>query len=163
MDRIVWDRTKCVGCRMCEAICAFSHEGEFDPTKSRIKVVRTVEDGNLHAVAVYCLHCEEAFCRAVCPVGAIARDDRGAMIVDEKKCIGCKLCEIACPVGAITVHPEKHVAIKCDLCASLAEPQCVKFCNHRYAALSLLQAEKVGKALARAKAEKFVEMARRGE
>lgn len=161
MDRIVWDRTKCVGCRMCEAVCSLTHEGEFNPTKSRIKVVRTVEDGMLYSVSVFCLHCEEAFCRAVCPVGAIARDDRGAMIVDEAKCIGCKLCEIACPVGAITVHPEKHVALKCDLCAGLPEPQCAKFCSGRYAALSLLQAEKVGKALARAKAEKFVEMARR--
>ena len=163
MDRIVWDRAKCVGCRMCEAICAFTHEGEFNPTKARIKVVREVEDGMLYPVAVSCQHCEEPFCQAVCPVGAIARDDKGHMIVDESRCIGCKMCEIACPVGAITVHPEKHVALKCDFCAAMEEPQCVKFCSGRYAALSLLPAEKVGKALARAKAGKFVEIARRGE
>lgn len=160
MERIVWDRTKCVGCRMCEAICALTHEGEFNPTKARIKVVRTVEDGLLYPVAVFCMHCEEPYCQAVCPVGAPYRDERGAMIIDESKCIGCKLCEMACPVGAITVHPEKHVALKCDRCKGMEEPQCVKFCSKRYAALSLVQAEKVGKALARDKAEKFVKMAR---
>ena len=162
MDRIVLDRTKCVGCRVCEAICSLTHEGEFDPTKARIKVVREVDDGALYAVAVYCLQCEEPFCQEVCPAGAITRNERGAMIVNEAKCIGCKLCEIACPVGAIAVHPERHVALKCDLCAGLPEPQCVKYCNWRYGALSFIPAEKVGKSLATDKAEKFVEIAKRG-
>ncbi len=163
MDRVVWDRTKCVGCRVCEAICSLTHEGEFNPTKARIKVVRKVDDGALYPVAVFCLHCEQPFCQDACPVGAIARDDRGAVMVNETKCIGCKLCEIACPVGAITVHPDRHVALKCDLCADLPEPQCAKYCNWRYAALSYVPAEKVGRTLAWAKAEKFVEMAKGGE
>ena len=159
MDRIVLDLAKCCGCRVCEAICSVVHEGEFNPVKSRIKVVRTIEGEILHSVPVYCLQCEEAYCRAVCPVGAIARSGEGALIVDQEKCIGCKLCEIACPVGAITVNPEKSIALKCDLCAGLEEPQCVKYCYS--VALKLLPSEKVGLALARAKAEKFIAMERR--
>jgi anaerobic carbon-monoxide dehydrogenase iron sulfur subunit len=163
MERVVWDPAKCVGCRMCEAICTLSHEGEFNPTKARIKVVRKIDHGMLYPVAVFCQHCEEPLCQAVCPVGAPYRDERGAVIIDEAKCIGCKLCETACPVGAIAVHPERHAATKCDWCAGMEEPQCVKFCSGRYAALSLIPAERVGRALVWAKAERFVNLARRGE
>ena len=85
MERVLWDRTKCVGCRMCEAICALVHDGEFNPTKSRIKVVRRVQDGALYPVAVRCMHCEEAFCMIACPVGALYRDERGAVMVNEKE------------------------------------------------------------------------------
>ncbi|MBM4463403.1 MAG: hypothetical protein FJ012_08720 [Chloroflexi bacterium] len=101
MDRIVWNRTKCVSCRMCEAVCSFVHEGEFNPTKFRIKVVRTVDGGMLYSVSVFCLHCEEAFCRAACPVGAIAHDDRAAMIdkIAKKEGYGQVLADGILPVA----------------------------------------------------------------
>ena len=159
MQRIVLDPTKCDGCRVCEAVCSLVNEGESNPVKSRIKVVRTVEKQILYSIPVFCLQCEEAYCSAVCPAHAINRNDAGALIVDEEKCIGCKLCEMACPVGAITVNPDKHVALKCTLCASVGEPQCVKYCYPQ--ALQLLPAERVGIARARSKAEKFLEMQRK--
>ncbi len=159
MERIVLDPTKCVGCRVCEGICSLVNEGESNPVKSRIKVVRTIENVILYSIPVFCLQCETASCEAVCPRRAIARNSNNVLMVDEEKCIGCKLCEIACPVGAITVNPEKRVAIKCTQCAAIGEPQCVKHCYPK--ALRLLPAEKVGKAKANAKAQKFLEMARR--
>ena len=84
-------------------------------------------------------------------------DDRGVKVTDEDKCIGCKMCEVACPVGAIAVNAEKGVSIKCDLCAGLEEPQCVKYCYPE--ALQYLPDERVGITLARAKSDKYVEMA----
>ena len=159
MRRIVLDLAKCDGCRVCEAVCSLTNEGEFNPAKSRIKVVRTVEKQILYSIPVFCLQCEEAYCEAVCPAHAIARNGEGILVVDEDKCIGCKLCEIACPVGAITVNPGKVAAVKCNLCAGLAEPQCVKYCYP--GALKLIAGEKVGVTLARTKAEKFLEMERK--
>jgi len=159
MERIVLDPTKCVGCRVCEGICSLVNEGESNPVKSRIKVVRTIENVILYSIPVFCQQCETASCEVVCPRRAIARNARGVLMVDEEKCVGCKLCEIACPVGAITVDPEKRVALKCTQCASIGEPQCVKHCYPK--ALQFLPAEKVGKAKANAKAQKFIEMARR--
>jgi carbon-monoxide dehydrogenase iron sulfur subunit len=160
MLRIVLDRAKCDGCRVCEGICSLVNEGEANPVKSRIRVVRTVEDQILYSIPVFCLQCEEAYCEVVCPPHAISRNSEGVLSVDEQKCVGCKLCEIACPVGAITVNPEKHTAIKCNLCAVVGEPQCVKYCYT--GALQLLPAERVGITKARAKAEKFLEMEKRG-
>jgi hydrogenase-4 component A len=37
----------------------------------------------------------------VCSSDAIRRDPDGNVRVDEKNCVGCKLCSIACPYGAI--------------------------------------------------------------
>jgi carbon-monoxide dehydrogenase iron sulfur subunit len=159
VNRIVLDPAKCTGCRVCEAVCSLTNEGEFNPVKSRIRVVRTVENSTLYSTPVFCLQCEEAYCQAVCPADAISRKSEGLLLVDEDKCIGCTLCEIACPVGAITVNPEKRVAIKCILCSEPDDPQCVKYC---YAgALQFLPAARVGISKARAKAEKFLEMQKR--
>ncbi len=159
MKRIVLDYTKCTGCRTCEAICSFVNEkGEFNPMKSRIRVVRTVEDQILRSLPVFCLQCEEAYCMAVCPAGAITVSDAGARVVIEEKCIGCRLCEVACPVGASAVDPDKAVAIKCSLCDG--DPNCVKYCFT--GALQVVPAERVGKARARQKADKFLEILQRG-
>lgn len=159
MNKIVLDPTKCVGCRVCEGICSLVNEGEANPVKSRIRVVRTVENVILYSIPVFCQQCETASCEAVCPRSAISRNDGGVLSIDEEKCVGCRLCEIACPVGAITVNPDKRVAIKCTQCAAIGEPQCVKHCYPN--ALQFLPAEKVGKAKANAKAQKFLEMARK--
>jgi Fe-S-cluster-containing hydrogenase component 2 len=139
---------------VCEAVCSLKNEGESNPVKSRIKVVRTVEDLILHSIPVFCLQCEEAYCAAVCPVQAIAKDSMGVLNVDENKCIGCKLCEIACPVGAIAVNPEKHVALKCNQCGG--DPECVKYCYPE--AIRYLPGERVGIAVARSRAGKFMEL-----
>jgi len=159
VKRIVWSQDKCTGCRVCEAICSFVKEKEFNPVKSRGRVVRTVDRQVLYSVRVTCLQCEEAFCRAVCPTGAISENEAGTKIINEKNCIGCKMCEMACPIGAITVNPDKRVAIKCDLCAGLEEPQCVKYCFS--GALQYLPAERVGITLARARSKEFLLMARK--
>jgi len=156
MKRIVFDQAKCVGCRVCEAVCSLSNEGEFNPEKARIRVIRSFEEGILYKNPVFCMHCEEPYCQAVCPASAISRDERNANIVDEKKCIGCKLCEIACPVGAVTVRSDKHAAIKCNLCANDDEPQCAKFCYS--GALRFIEEERAGIARAREKSAKFLEL-----
>jgi Fe-S-cluster-containing dehydrogenase component len=51
----------------------------------------------------------------------------GFIIVDENKCIGCGWCIRACDFGVLTLHPDKKVAIVCDLCDG--DPQCVKYCE----------------------------------
>jgi Fe-S-cluster-containing dehydrogenase component len=45
--------------------------------------------------------------------------------VSDEKCVGCKMCVLACPYGCIAVG-DAGVAEKCDLCNGV--PQCVKFC-----------------------------------
>ena len=63
------------------------------------------------------------------------------MLVDEDKCIGCKLCSWACPYGAREYSHVEGVMKKCTLCVDriyneqLAEedrqPACVQACPTR--------------------------------
>lgn len=62
----------------------------------------------------------------VCTAGAIARTAQGAVAVDEKKCIGCKMCISACPLGNIAYNSRERKVVKCDLCEG--EPKCAEFC-----------------------------------
>lgn len=160
MSRIVLDPSKCDGCRVCEAICSIVNEGECNPEKARIRVVRTIENEIVNAIPVFCLQCETASCEIVCPAHAISRNNDRVLVIDEEKCLGCKLCEIACPIGAITVNREKGIAVKCNQCAVLGnEPQCAKHCYT--GALQFLSDDKVSKTSINAKAEKFLEMQKR--
>ena len=52
------------------------------------------------------------------------RRTRRARYVDEDKCIGCGLCQKACPWDMMSFDREKQKASKCFLCDG--EPKCVK-------------------------------------
>ncbi|MHB8913187.1 MAG: 4Fe-4S dicluster domain-containing protein [Lysobacter sp.] len=86
-----------------------------------------------------CLHCEEPACVTVCPTGAsYKRAEDGIVLVDEDKCIGCKLCSWACPYGAREYSPVEGVMKKCTLCIDRIyndnldeadrQPACVQAC-----------------------------------
>lgn len=89
-----------------------------------------------------CLHCEQPACVTVCPTGAsYKRAEDGIVLVDEDKCIGCKLCSWACPYGAREYSPVEGVMKKCTLCIdriynenleeSERQPACVQACPTR--------------------------------
>ena len=64
---------------------------------------------------------------SICAVEAISRDPHtGATIVDSSLCIGCRVCNIACPVGGASFDPSEGVAVICDLCGG--EPLCAMLC-----------------------------------
>ena len=41
----------------------------------------------------------------VCPAQAIHRDEKGFIVVDPGKCIGCRKCTTVCPTGVIRMIP----------------------------------------------------------
>lgn len=59
---------------------------------------------------VQCRHCDDAPCIKVCPVEAIRQTD-DAVQLNESLCIGCNLCAVACPFGAIQSGGSRPVAI----------------------------------------------------
>jgi Fe-S-cluster-containing hydrogenase component 2 len=116
---------KCKGCRLCEAMCSFSHTGTIAPTRSRIRIRSEPLKGK--DVPVVCQQCKEEPCAAACPFGAIVRNSKqGILIINEDDCRACGSCIEACPFGAVFLDSESGKAIKCDLCGG--DPICVKMC-----------------------------------
>ncbi len=119
------DPEKCTSCLQCEMACSFEHEGLFNPERSRIRVFE-FEHG-ARALPHTCPQCDEARCLYACPVEAISIDfSTGAKVVDTERCVGCKVCTIACPYGTVNYRSDTGKVSKCDLCGG--EPQCAAAC-----------------------------------
>jgi electron transport protein HydN len=121
--------------------CVVAHEGkrifEIDPDaynfNPRLFMVKTAKV----SIPIHCKQCENPACKAACVPGAISLEGT-RVSVDSHKCIGCKNCVAACPFGAMDLVESgellddgapKMVALKCDLCAGVADgPSCVKVC-----------------------------------
>ena len=74
-----------------------------------------------------CNQCSEPACLDVCPTGAITKSVTDGIIrIQETKCLGCGLCDCACPYGGIDFPAGSKKASKCDLCDG--DPQCTEAC-----------------------------------
>lgn len=118
------DPDKCTSCGICELACSANKEGGFNPTLSRIKIVKISMS---RTKADVCRHCEDHPCVDSCPTSALSQDEKtGVIIVDNDKCNACGICIPVCPYGAIFLHPEENLVKICDLCDG--DPMCIKFC-----------------------------------
>jgi len=151
---ITVDLDKCTGCQICELACSLYNAKECNPEKSRIRIVRSEIDGLIFTIPILCQQCETPMCLEMCPIGVISRNaETGAVIVDEKRCIGCRRCVNACPYGAIVVDPDTQRASKCTLCDG--EPKCVEFCPKD--ALEYVRADRISIKKRRESINKFME------
>ena len=122
---LVIEPSKCTGCMQCELACSFTKAGRFNPSRSRIRVFAFHEEGRF--VPFTCTQCAEAWCQQACPVTAIEIDAAtGAKVVVDDKCVGCRLCTVACPFGTVNFSRQTGKVVKCDLCSG--EPACVPAC-----------------------------------
>jgi Fe-S-cluster-containing dehydrogenase component len=70
-------------------------------------------------------------CIEACPTDAIRKREDGVVVIDDAKCIGCRSCYYACPLGAIFFDSAQHLAVKCELCVAefTDVPPCVAACK----------------------------------
>jgi len=117
---------RCIGCRTCELACSFVHAVDGALGTTRVRVSPVVTEAQRH-LPLLCLQCSQAACVAVCPTRALRRNEAtGAIELDERRCVRCRLCVVACPFGNLAVDPGDGAIIKCDLCGG--DPACARFC-----------------------------------
>ncbi|KLU59300.1 anaerobic dimethyl sulfoxide reductase chain B [Peptococcaceae bacterium CEB3] len=125
---------KCVGCRGCEMAC----KNLYQPyAKLRWRQVFQINENSYPLptrmfFSMACNHCAEPQCLKVCPVGAYTKRSDGVVIHDDSRCIGCRLCAMACPYDRPQFNPEMGIVQKCNLCFQRLDqgkkPACVEAC-----------------------------------
>jgi len=116
---------QCDGCGKCVEACAKASEGDPSPEHSRIRVARDLRD-NSYRITL-CRQCAQPRCVSVCPGGALSKNTQtGVVEWDEERCVGCRLCTLACAYGGILWDPSREKVVKCDHCGGA--PACVDAC-----------------------------------
>jgi benzoyl-CoA reductase subunit BamC len=116
------DLGKCNGCRACEKACAAFHAiprySNFNPARSRIKVV--IDERNDQWVPVRAGGYTQAECNG-----------RNLYVIEGKEYSECALCPASCPSRPWFKEPDSGLPLKCDMCEDvppLSEPMCVQMC-----------------------------------
>lgn len=132
---ITFDAQQCIACHGCVVACKAWRNLPPGIFFRRVEKIWQQEAAmpRLRHASVACQHCADPACMAACPVGAIAKNADGLVLVDETTCIGCRSCEEACPFDVPQFSEEGGFMFKCDLCTGLFDaqtqaPPCVATC-----------------------------------
>ncbi len=127
---LIIDLNKCVGCRACELAC--HQRNNLPEDKSYIRVLPKGDEGERWFLPVQCQHCRKPPCEQVCPTAATYHHNSGVVLINEKTCVGCKYCAVACPYDARTYDHNTGLVDKCWLCLDWVLggglPACVQAC-----------------------------------
>jgi Fe-S-cluster-containing dehydrogenase component len=148
---LLFDATRCVGCRACQTACKVANRlpadvvhasgGVYDApadlngtTKNIIKAFAS--GGVTTFVKRQCMHCVDPACVSACMLGALHKEGEGnrriegerpgtgIVVWDKVTCTGCRYCQIACPfnVPKFEWREAFPAIVKCELCRHRADP-----------------------------------------
>ncbi len=152
---MIIDLRRCDGCQsqgtppQCTLACI---EGHFAPEPMEWIEIYEAElaGGGTQFIPAPCMQCQDPPCVNVCPVAATFSTPEGPVLIDQDRCIGCRLCMAACPYdrrffnwGDPPIPPEalladyspehqapakKGTVMKCDFCPEMARAGTLPFC-----------------------------------
>jgi anaerobic dimethyl sulfoxide reductase subunit B len=129
-----FDSGRCIKCGACEVACQQwkgIKAGTFKLRRVGEVTTGTFPEVKRRFFSISCRHCAKAPCIAACPTQAIVKHPDGIVMVEQDKCIGCRLCLEACPFGAPQFDEDGLMRI-CDMCPDRIEngqtPMCAATC-----------------------------------
>jgi formate dehydrogenase iron-sulfur subunit len=144
---MLYDTTKCIGCRACQNACKDWNRTSAEPDPTGLYdaplelsadtwtlIQLHVEGDERSFVKHQCMHCLHPACVSACPVSALQKMADGPVTYDPKRCIGCRYCMVACPFGVPRFEWDEVIPVvaKCTFCndrlAAGDGPNCAEAC-----------------------------------
>jgi formate dehydrogenase iron-sulfur subunit len=166
------DPSRCTGCRGCQVACKLWNKRSFVKTentgsyenpprlsKNNYRRIAFIEQGEGASMKwlfrqEQCFHCANAACVTACPTGALSYKEKGIVLLEQEKCIGCRYCESVCPFQVPQYDAATKKSFKCTFCIDRIQngmgPSCAKACPTNAIEFSWNRDELVAKAKARA-------------
>ena len=134
---MVLRQDRCIDCEKCMKACIeTNHVPDYGwRTKILKRDLSSALDQKWEFIPILCNQCNNPPCVRTCPTTATYKNKiNGIVQMNNKKCIGCKSCIMACPYDARYYNEEKGAIDKCDFCfesrlsKGINTPACVEAC-----------------------------------
>ncbi len=113
-------QNRCVDCELCKEACVrTNHVPSYGYRTTILERERSIGPDSTERIfmPVLCNQCNRPPCVRVCPTTATYKDKKtGIVVMDKKRCIGCKTCMAACPYNARYFDEEVRAIDKCNFC-----------------------------------------------
>lgn len=109
----------CIDCERCLEACSKTNSVPPYGYRTEIleKVVPEAIGQKTEFIPVLCMQCNDPPCVRACPTKASYKDNKNGIIrIEDKKCIACKACMVACPYNARYFNNERRAVDKCNYC-----------------------------------------------
>jgi len=129
---MLYDTTRCIGCKACVVACQQANDLEPDTSldglhlapvdlNGRTKnVIKLYQEGERRSyMKAQCMHCIDPACAGACMLGSLKKDETtGVVGYDPSYCVGCRYCVMACPFNVPKFEFDRAVPkiVKCELC-----------------------------------------------
>jgi len=129
---MLYDTTKCIGCKACVVACREAngllpdtsldglHQAPLDLNGRTKNVIKLYKEGEkISFFKAQCMHCVDPACASACMLHSLHKNETtGIVEYDPQYCVGCRYCQMACPFNVAKFEFDKAAPkiVKCELC-----------------------------------------------